>query len=208
MPEDQRGLVRESPEREDIQVAESHRDIAQARLADRDARCRMRDATGCPGGRPGHDRIALVALADAAQQRLLQLQVADRVLGAGVDDHVGLDVAHPPGDQQQSLVDRARGYRQVTVRRALGVRYADLDAVVAEIDFDARLLQAVDAEDAVGVGKDGAGQHRQLLVGQHDGADPHFVHDGHGNDRGTRHPVHLDRVGARRGEPELCRQSR
>ena len=144
----------------------------------------------------------------AAQQRLLQLQVADRVFGASIDDDVRLDAAHVAVHQQQSLVHRARRHRQVAVRRAPPVGRADPHPVVAEVDFDPGLLQVIDAEDAVCIGEDVAAQHGHRLVLQHEVAHPQFVDQRHRHDRRAGHAMHLGRCRARRVEAELCGKPR
>ena len=142
-------------------------------------------------------------------ERVLQRKIAERALGAGIDDGLRLDApadAHVEDHEAVVVAIGARGHHAVVRPAAIGVEHAH--AVALEVDVDALIVETGDTEDAVGVAHDRREDHRQVLVHESERADLDAVHGDRGHFGRAGHAVEHDVASDGMRESERTREMR
>ena len=204
----QRRRLGEPPDLEYVQVAESDRHVHEVRLADRDLRRTEVGARTHVRRRAEHGDVDLVVVARTLEQCGAQRHVAERVLGAGVDDHLHRHLADLALHEQQAAFAQARRHHEHVLLGTSPGGWDDHDSIVLEVDLYPGCLQSVDTKDAVRAAEHGPRQHgqvhrRQLHVAGPQALDPHGLEHSR-----SRDAVDLDLRVAGALQPELFSHAR
>ena len=158
--------------------------------------------------RAEHGDVDLVVVARTFEQRSAQCHVAERVLGASVDDDLHRHLADLALHEQQAAFAQSRRHDEHSLLGTSPSGWDDHDAIALEVDLDAGRLQSVDAEDAVRTAEHGPRQHGQVHRRQLDVAGPQAL-DAHGlQQRRSRDAVDMDLRVAGALQPELLSHAR
>jgi len=96
-----------------------------------------------------------------ALQGVAQRYIADRPLGAGIDDRLNADSTDPGGDYQQPALEPLASHARETRGRAPSPPAGYRDPIAAKVHEDAFLLEACNAENAIRSGHERRPDDRQ-----------------------------------------------